>query len=1045
MSYARVALFNLNPLSSMSRIPRGLYQSLITESLRDDLGKLERTLRAKFTDLHHSDIADRVAMHLSRIIERAVDAIAEEHRVSDGIALARELIARAIEGRAPELVSEQPATPGQYLTAILAIQPDGQPESLSEPLIPLLDTALLTNAPGEPRTLHQIVAEIPSSDRIDLVMAFIRRSGIRPMMDALRRHCEAGRKLRVLTTVYTGSTEADALDDLLRIGADIRVSYDTGSTRLHAKAWLFHRQSGFSTAYIGSSNLTHSAQVSGLEWNVRFSAARNGPVVDKVAAVFDSYWASNDFVPFVRQEFDELSRPRDGGSVTLLSPIELRPEPFQERLLEQIALSRQRGFHRNLLVSATGTGKTVMAAVDYARLRETLPRARLLFVAHRKEILQQSVATFRHAIRGGAFAETWVGGSRPQHFEHVFASIQSLSAASLEWLDPKHFDVVIVDEFHHAEAPSYRALLEHIQPIELLGLTATPERSDGLPLLHWFGDRIAAELRLWDAIDQQRLVPFVYYGIADSLDFRVVLWRRGRGYDVEGLTNLFTANDAWARQVIHALEGKVDDVRQMRALGFCVSIDHARFMARVFNENGITAKAIWADTPATEREAALRELATRQINVVFSVDIFNEGVDVPAVDTLIMLRPTDSPTLFLQQLGRGLRRHHGKRDCTVIDFVGVHRQEFRFDRRLGALLGGTRAEITKQVEQGFPFLPAGCHMELDRIASERVLLSIKSAIPSQWPRKVEELRALARGGNAVALEVYLEATGLALEDIYASNHSWSELLAAAGLAVRDPGPKEDELRKACGRLLHVDDAPRIEAYRQILSNATPPAEAQLSVADRRYLRMLISSLTSRAAGATASVDEAAHLVWQHPQVIAELLELLDVLLGRLQHLAKPLTARPNVPLSVHARYTRIEIQAAFGDGNKSRVPAWREGVRWMKDEKCDVFVFTLDKTSGRFSPTTRYRDYAISRELVHWESQSTTRADSPTGRRYQGHVAGDTGVMLFARLRDDDRAFYFLGPAVYVSHESEMPMAVTWRLEYSLPGDLFASFAAAVA
>jgi superfamily II DNA or RNA helicase/HKD family nuclease len=1029
----------------MSRISRGLYQSLITEALKSEIAALQNNLHARFTDLHHSDVADRIAMHLSLVIERAIENIEDGRRVSEGIALARQMIARIVEETRADVLSERPAVPGQFLTGVLAVQPDGRPEALSEPLIPLLDTALLTNAPGEPRVGHQIVAEIPSADRIDFVMAFIRRSGIRPMLDALRRHCDSGRKLRILTTVYTGSTEADALEDLRNLGAEVRVSYDTSSTRLHAKAWLFHRQSGFSTAYIGSSNLTHSAQVTGLEWNVRFSAARNRPVVDKVAAVFDSYWHSDDFVPFDLNQFSERSTRADGRELPFLPDIELRPEPFQERLLEQIVLSRQRGFHRNLLVSATGTGKTVMAAVDYARLRQTLPRARLLFVAHRKEILQQSVATFRIAMRDSSFGESWVGGERPEQFDHVFASIQSLSVTGLERLDPKHFDVVIIDEFHHAAAPSYHALLEHVQPMELLGLTATPERSDGLPLLHWFGDRIAAELRLWDAIDQQRLVPFVYFGIADDLDFREVPWQRGRGYDVEGLTGLFTANDAWARRVIQALTDKVDDIRKMRALGFCVSIDHARFMARIFNEANIPSIAIWADTPASERENALRDLRERRVSVVFSVDIFNEGVDVPSVDTLIMLRPTDSPTLFLQQLGRGLRRDAGKRACTVIDFVGLHRQEFRFDRRLGALLGGTRKEIERQVAEGFPFLPAGCHMELDRIAGERVLRSIRNAVPDRWAGKVDELRRMAAGGARVALAAYLDATGLALEDIYASDRSWSDLLAAAGLPVRERGPAEEKLRRACGRLLHVDDSPRIEAYMQILRSQTPPTDEGGSVIDHRYLRMLVTSVTGSGVSRDSSLREACELLWQHPQVIAELLELMDLLLSRIQHVEIPLSDRPTLPLTVHAQYTRAEIQAAFGDGTKAQVPTWREGVRWMKDEQCDVFVFTLDKTSGRFSPTTRYRDYAISRELIHWESQSTTRADGPTGRRYQTHVSVGTDVMLFARLKDDDRAFYFLGQAEYVSHESEAPMAITWRLKVPLPGDLFQSFAAAVA
>jgi hypothetical protein len=408
----------------------------------------------------------------------------------------------------------------------------------------------------------------------------------------------------VLTTTYTGSTEGRALDALRDLGAEVRVSYDTSTTRLHAKAWHFHRRSGFSTAYIGSSNLTHSAQVTGLEWNVRVSGARNPDVVEKMAAVFESCWNSGDFVPYDAETFAAQTESSARGPVVMMSPIEIRPEPFQERLLEEIELSRERGHHRNRLVSATGTGKTVMAAIDYARLREQLERSRLLFVAHREEILEQSVATFRHCLRDYAFGELWVGGRRPREFEHVFASIQSLNAVGLDLLDPAHFDVVIVDEFHHAAAPSYRMLLEHIRPVELLGLTATPERSDGLPLLDWFDHRIAAELRLWDAIDQQRLSPFVYYGVHDGLDLREVPWRRGRGYDVEGLSNLLTSNDLWARQVVAQVAKRVDDPRRMRALGFCVSVDHARFMARVFRDAGIPAVAVWGDSPDTERSSA---------------------------------------------------------------------------------------------------------------------------------------------------------------------------------------------------------------------------------------------------------------------------------------------------------------------------------------------------------------------------------------------------------------------------------------------------------
>ena len=433
------------------------------------------------------------------------------------------------------------------------------------------------------------------------------------------------------------------------------------------------------------------------------------------------------------------------------------------------------------------------------------------------------------------------------------------------------------------------------------------------------------------------------------------------------------------------------------------------------------------------------------MKVVFSVDLFNEGVDLPSVDTLLLLRPTDSPVLFLQQLGRGLRRAEKKTVCTVLDFVGLHRKEFRFDRKLRALLGGTRKDVERQVQDGFPFLPAGCHMELEPKASEVVLQSIRDSVPSRWDGKVAELRALVGSGRPVRLSEYLEHSGLELEDVYASSKSWSDLCEAAQVSIAPAGPEEETLRRSVSRLLHVDDEVRLLAWLEHLSRDAPPTVADLDARSRRLARMLVSQVVNRAVDKEASLQEGLDLVWSHPQVLAELRELFELLEDRIDHVHLLLEDRPQVPLQVHARYTRLEILAAFAVGDGAKVAAWQTGVRWLPKAKADLFTITLDKTDGGFSPTTRYRDYAISRELIHWESQSATRADGPTGLRYQRHAERGSDVMLFARLRRDDRAFWFLGPATYVEHSGERPMAIVWKLRHLLPGDLFARFAAAVA
>ena len=475
---------------------------------------------------------------------------------------------------------------------------------------------------------------------------------------------------------------------------------------------------------------------------------------------FETYWQDPHFEEFDLERFFRATGDtyRDDS---ILTPFTIEPYPFQRQMLDSLQLERDRGHRNNLIVAATGTGKTVVAALDYRRLRPTVERAHLLFVAHRSEILEQSQAVFRHALNDGSFGELWVAGKRPTQWEHVFASIQSLSAADLSGLDPERFDIVIVDEFHHAAAATYEALLSGIRPRYLLGLTATPERTDGLDILGWFGDRTAVELRLWDALEQGLLSPFHYFGVHDQQDLSHIGWRRGIGYDINELTNLYTGSQSWIAHVIGAVQDKVTDPKRMRALGFCVSIQHAEFMAEQFQKAGISAHAITSATSQQIREEKLTALRRGETQALFTVDLFNEGVAVPAIDVVLMLRPTGSATIFLQQLGRGLRRTEYKDVLTVLDFVGHQHQQFRFDLKYRALLGRSRRELELDIEGGFPFLPPGCQINLDPVSKEIVLNNVKNAIPNSWTRKVQEMRSL---GDR-PLKDFLDETGLELEDV----------------------------------------------------------------------------------------------------------------------------------------------------------------------------------------------------------------------------------------------------------------------------------------
>jgi superfamily II DNA or RNA helicase len=617
--------------------------------------------------------------------------------------------------------------------------------------------------------------------------------------------------MRVLTTTFTGTTEREALNQLARLpGVRVKVSYDVRRTRLHAKAWLFHRESGLSTAYVGSANLTATALGEGHEWMVKVCAEDLPHVVEKFEGTFETLWADPEFEPYdpeseadrTRLAFALGTERRSDRATTL---VDLRPYPFQEEILDRLAAARLvHGRTRNLIVAATGTGKTVVAAIDYARIAAAAGvTPRLLFLAHRREILERSRETFRHALRDAAFGELLTGDAKPTRHEHVFATIQS-AAPVIELLSVKHFRHVIVDECHHLPADSYQALVPRLEPDQLVGLTATPERSDGKSLLPDFQGHIAAELRLWHALDRQLLAPFDYYGIYDGVDLRQVRWSR-TGYELGGLEGLYTGHEARTRLILAQLVRRVADVRRVRALGFCVSVAHAEFMAAQLRAQGVPALAVHGDSDAAGRADAPRRLREREVNVLFTCDLYNEGVDLPFVDTLLLLRPTMSATLFMQQLGRGLRLDpaSGKTSCLVLDFIGQHRQEFRFDGVLSALTGVPRTRLREAVLADFPFLPGGCSLQLDAVARDTILESLRTTLGGP-KRLAAELREFtARVGRPVRLAEYLEESGRELDEVYGADHGWTTIRKLAGIAP-DTDEATEDLSRRLGWLSHVD-------------------------------------------------------------------------------------------------------------------------------------------------------------------------------------------------------------------------------------------------
>ncbi|MDQ0380947.1 DUF3427 domain-containing protein [Amycolatopsis thermophila] len=1021
----------------MEPLADGVYEALRTHRLDRTLDAARDRFRPEFGAVDPADAPEVIARHVAEAVRRV---LTDETDNARRVTLANQLL--------DQLAAEDDRLTGtvQQLLALSEITGPA-PRRHIRPVTPLSQAALLTNAKEEPSLSAELRAELASADRIDLLCAFIRWPGLRLLESALLDVRERGVPLRVLTTTYVGATERPAIDRLVRqFGADVRISYETQSTRLHAKAWLFRRNSGYDTAFVGSSNLSRSALVDGLEWNVRLSGVATPELLRKFEATFDTYWESSAFVPYDpdtdADRFDDALRQagrRGSAPVTIsLAGLEVRPLPHQQEVLEALDSERQvHDRHRNLVVAATGTGKTVIAALDYRRLRAHGDLS-LLFVAHRKEILHQALRVYRETLIEETFGEPYVGGTRPERWRHVFASVQSLTAHGIENVPADHFDVIVIDEFHHAEARTYRQLLNHLRPKELLGLTATPERGDGGDVRNLFDGRSAYELPLWEALSADLLVPFHYFGVADGIDLSGVEWKRG-AYDTAGLNQLYTGNDARAARVLKELRDKVTDVGAMRALGFCVSIPHAEYMARVFRESGIPALAVSDKTSPRDRDRAIAALRAREVNALFAVDLFNEGLDIPEIDTALFLRPTDSATVFLQQLGRGLRRAPGKAVLTVLDFIGQHRKEYRFDTRYRALTGASRRGLQRQIEQGFPFLPAGSQVVLDRVAQKIVLDNVRTQLRFTRTQLAKDVRS----HGDLALAAYLDAADRELVEVYRNSGSWTGLRREAGLPAPPAGPDEGALLRRMAAFTHVDDPERAEAYRRLVA-ADGPDYAELTDREQRLARMLLFTLWPKKADFPSYPAGLARLR-RHPAVCAEIAELVTLGLDRARHVPAPLgEGLQHVPLATHSRYRREEILAALGYATLQRVPGNHvSGVAWCEETRTDALLINLRKSEKDFSPTTMYRDYAISTELFHWESQNTTSLDSPTGRRYVQHRAEGSHVVLFTRERPTDdlgaAPFVCLGTATHVEHRGERPIAITWHLRRPMPADAFAA------
>ena len=1032
----------------------GLYEQVINKGLDTELANADKLSQTAPIDT--AEASKVLAKYVAEVVECGLDNLRDNGGdLNAQVALANQIITTIqTETNEADFDSLSVAERAEQLLALFDRQNSiwalDEKAQVVRPETSIAQSSLFTGAIHEPQMYTELKKEIVSCNRIDMLVSFIKWSGLRLIIDELTEFTKSGGALRIITTSYMGATDVKAIEELRKLpNTQIKVSYDTKRTRLHAKTYVFYRDTGFTTAYIGSSNLSNAAISSGLEWNVKVTKKDLPETIDKIAATFESYWNSSEFEYYDEGQKERLARARqaekyfDSNNAEIYT-MDIQPYSYQQEILDKLEAERTvRGYTRNLVVAATGTGKTVISALDYKRFRRQNPGkpCRLLFVAHREEILKQSMYTFRAVLKDANFGEMFVGSYRPESIDNLFISIQTFnSQAFTEKTSPDFYDYIVVDEFHHAAAPTYQKLLSYYQPRLLLGLTATPERMDGKSILPYFNNRIAAEIRLPEAIDRKLLCPFQYFGVTDTIDLDKLKWAAG-GYDKGELSRLYTISGMMANRradlVVSAVLKYVTDIDDVKGLGFCVSVEHAEFMSDYFNEHGIPSMFLTGKSPDEERKEAKTQLVSGKVRFIFVVDIYNEGVDIPEVNTVLFLRPTESLTIFLQQLGRGLRLAEDKECLTVLDFIGQANKKYNFEDKFAALLSNTTRSVTREIKDGFVSLPKGCYVQLEKKAAKYILDNIRASYGNSAGLVARIAGFEEDTGLQLTMANFLDHYHIDPRSIYKFD-SFSRLCARADVIEDFSEPLEEAMQKAFVRLATIDSRRWISFLLDVLPRLKDVDIADMQPVEQRMMQMLYISVWLKAAEDWRSEEVRSNLraLADSSVMLAELMALLRYQYDRIDFIDAPVDVGFDCPLDLHCTYTRDQLLVALDFLKPATV---REGVKWLPEKNIDVSFVTLNKSDKDYSPTTMYNDYSINEWLFHWQSQSTTAENSPTGQRYIHHKERGSRVLLFVREFKADRisngaeAYTYLGTANYTKHEGEKPMNITWRLDASIP------------
>lgn len=917
--------------------------------------------------------------------------------------------------------------------------------------------------------LRELVKSMSECERFYFSVAFINFSGLQLLLDPLKEAGKKGIKGKIITSTYLNFTDAKALEKIREFNnVDLKVFVTDKEIGFHTKAYIFEYKDSYKVI-IGSSNITQSALKSNIEWNVEIITKENGRFIQDVLQEYDYLWnMSEDADPDFISRYEEFLKSFKSTQMTHQMIYENKqyivPNRMQKRATENLDRLRSFGEKKALVIAATGTGKTYMSAFDVKNVK---PK-KLLFIVHREEILKKAKDTFEMLLpNDGLSFGLLTGNHKQKHVDYVFATIQTISKCFHEF-EKDEFGYLIIDEAHHATSPTYQTVLNYFEPKFTLGMTATPERTDGYNVFDLFDNNVALEVRLHEALEDDLVIPFHYFGITDieGIDLSDVDID-----DVGEITKRLKVNER-VDFIIEKMDFYGHDGEKRKGLGFCVSIEHAQYMASEFNKRGYKSVCLYgADSPET-RERYIHRLESDQdeLEFIFTVDIFNEGVDIPSVNTVLMLRPTNSPIVFIQQLGRGLRKHANKSFLTVLDFIGNHNKTFLIALALNGSRYYDKESLKVAIATGFANIPGCTHIQMDKISQERILAQIDNENFNSMKYLKEEyfeFKKLNQGRIPYLLLDYLKYDG-APDPVKFIDREKTYLSFVAKVEKDDylkgliQNEQFESTLKELSSKLPLKRIYEFVIIRYLLDHE----EMNLEVAKHQILKMVTQVDDDSVLHAFECLNQNYYDSGQlknKPKLVQYsgggklvktslfngLLSNKDyrkfiediITYGIFRYEKEFKSEYYGVPhFKLYEQYPMIDAALL---SNYRKIHSSFRGSGLLANGK-EYFLFIDLHKEEDVKESINYKDKFINESYFQWQSQNSTTQQSERGQNIIHNKVRGVNLHLFVRkyreIDGKNEPFIYIGKGDTVQYEGEKPITVKIKLEHEIPATLYTEF-----